>query len=287
MVDVVDCPGCCDGPCRTTITFNDWRDLDTPGLMNTVSRSYLLEVDEPLDVDRLQPQFDVCSGQRFTLGDYGDYSPGNFVCTGNIFEDMPTIGLDRKDPAYCPTAFNLPCPGLGILMDRVKFGDDFTLAYRHMDTSLALRQPKRISLPANEHVSLLLKALSTRLAGKYLVTTLIQCSDFYTVDKDGNRWGSSDGESSTNSGALFTFFLEFHQTPHRPTVTTSQKQGFRRHFARSHHRKFGGENAFVNREWNTSKVSGSTLTRLWICLPINRRKTWRSSSFPTCSVSSI
>ncbi|KAI5985044.1 hypothetical protein EDD15DRAFT_2304051 [Pisolithus albus] len=199
MVDVIDCPGCCDGPRRTTITFNDWRGLDTPGLMNTVSRSYCLEVEEPPDSGRRQPQFDVCSRQRFALGDYGDYSPGNLVCTGNIFEDMPIVGFDHKDPAYCPTAFNVPCPGLGILMYPVEFGDDFALAYRHMDTSLALRQPKRISLPANEHISLLLKALSTRLAGKYLVTTIIQCSDFYTVDRHGNRWGSSDDSPPADS----------------------------------------------------------------------------------------
>ncbi|KAI6019369.1 hypothetical protein PISMIDRAFT_687793 [Pisolithus microcarpus 441] len=158
---------------------------------------------------------------------------------------MPIAGFDRKDPAYCPTVSNVPCPGLGIIMDRMQSGGDFALAYRVRDTSLALRQPKSISHPVNEHVSLLLKALSTRLAGKHLVTAIIQCSDFYTVDEvviGGTR----------------------AMTPHQPMVTTSQKQGFLHRLARLHPRRFGGEHAFVNRERNDSKVSGSTLTRWWI-----------------------
>ncbi|KAI6019333.1 hypothetical protein PISMIDRAFT_436862 [Pisolithus microcarpus 441] len=139
---------------------------------------------------------------------------------------MRPTGFDREDPAYCPTVFHVRCPGLGISMDWMKNEDDLALARGSEHTNLALRQPKGISLPANEHVSLLLKALSTRLAGKHLVTATIQCSDFYTVDEDGIRRDSGDGELSTNDRALRTFWLEFDQTPHRPMVTTPQKQGF-------------------------------------------------------------
>ncbi|KAI6038839.1 hypothetical protein EDC04DRAFT_2689028 [Pisolithus marmoratus] len=61
---------------------------------------------------------------------------------------------------------------------------------------LALRQPKGISLPANEHLVLLLKALSSRLVGKYLVMTTIQCSDFYEIKMYGARTDSGDDSAS-------------------------------------------------------------------------------------------
>ncbi|KIK19989.1 hypothetical protein PISMIDRAFT_682743 [Pisolithus microcarpus 441] len=202
MVDVVECPGCCDGPHRTTITTNDWFGLDMPGLVNTVPRSHFLALDEGV------AQFVDCSSQRIVLGDYGDYSSGELVRTGNIFEDMQPAGFNREDPTYLPTVFRVPCPGIGISMDWMNKEDALALARGFERTKLVLCQPKGISLPANEHVSLLLKALSTRLAGKHLVTVTIQCSDFYTVDKDGNRRRSgddsvpADGHHSTESGIL-------------------------------------------------------------------------------------
>ncbi|KAI6018947.1 hypothetical protein PISMIDRAFT_678977 [Pisolithus microcarpus 441] len=58
MVDVVECPGCCDGPYRTTITSTDQNGLTMPGLMNIVSRSYSLELDEKL------AWADECCSQR-------------------------------------------------------------------------------------------------------------------------------------------------------------------------------------------------------------------------------
>ncbi|KAI6018951.1 hypothetical protein PISMIDRAFT_689018 [Pisolithus microcarpus 441] len=127
---------------------------------------------------------------------------------GNIFEDMRPTGCDPEDPTYCPTVFHVPRRGLGISMGWTRKEDDLILARHSEHTYLALRQPKGISLPANEHVSLLLKALSTRLAGKYLVTAIIRCSDFYMVDKDGNRRDGGDdsapanGNHSTETGML-------------------------------------------------------------------------------------
>ncbi|KAI6142970.1 heterokaryon incompatibility protein-domain-containing protein, partial [Pisolithus tinctorius] len=94
MVDVEQCPGCCDGPCKWEMTRALEHDLDTPGLMLA--------------------GLDGCSGQAgLQLGDYGDYSDDIFTITN----------------------------------------------------CLVLRQPKGLSLPTNECVVLLLKALSHRAAG--------------------------------------------------------------------------------------------------------------------------
>ncbi|KAI5982512.1 hypothetical protein EDD15DRAFT_114051 [Pisolithus albus] len=132
------------------------------------------------------------------LGDYGDYSSGNLVRTGNIFDDMRPINFDREDPTYCPTVFPVPCPGFGLSMDWMKNEEDLTLARHSEHTYLALRQPKGISLPASEQVSLLLRALFTPLAGKHLVTAIIQCSDFYMVDEDGKRRDLGDDSALAN-----------------------------------------------------------------------------------------
>ncbi|KIK19962.1 hypothetical protein PISMIDRAFT_13318 [Pisolithus microcarpus 441] len=61
MVDVVECPGCCDGPYSMTTTFNDPCGPDMPGLMMTVSCSYVLDLGEQLTY------VDNCSGQRIAI----------------------------------------------------------------------------------------------------------------------------------------------------------------------------------------------------------------------------
>ncbi|KAI5995226.1 hypothetical protein EDC04DRAFT_1211939 [Pisolithus marmoratus] len=188
-VDVEQCPGCCDGPCRWMPTLNDYGCLGMPGLMSTVSYTY------PLILDGWWTQLDECPGERIALGDYGDYSDGILICTGNIFDDMRTLGIDPGNAAYCPTVTDVsgtiwPSPVNGpITYDRTKPTDP--------TARVALHQPKGISLPANEHFVLLLKALSTRLSGKHLVTTIIQCSDFYGVDSwNGQRRNLISGADS-------------------------------------------------------------------------------------------
>ncbi|KIK23726.1 hypothetical protein PISMIDRAFT_436294 [Pisolithus microcarpus 441] len=161
--------------------------------MDTVSRSCLLQLD--LGVG----EADECSGQRVALGDYGDYSDGNFVRTGNIFEDMPASGIGREDSTYCPVVSHVSTSDW--LPGCMQNQDDLAVAYRYGEPPLALYQPKGISLPTNEHMSLLLKALSTRLVGKSLVKTIIQCSDFYLVDKDGKRRHSGDGSGNHSAEA--------------------------------------------------------------------------------------
>ncbi|KIK19996.1 hypothetical protein PISMIDRAFT_13326 [Pisolithus microcarpus 441] len=190
MVDVVDCPGCCDGPYRMTTTLNDPSGLDMPGLMKMVSCSYQLELDKEVT------QFDDCSGHQCALGDYGDYSHGNLVRTGNIFEDMRAAGTDREHSIDFSTVFRISSPRL---MAWMLNEDDVVFAY--VDSSkryLALHQPRAFSLPANERVSLLLKVSSARLAGKHLVTAIVRCSDFYMVDEDGKRTNSGDDSAPAN-----------------------------------------------------------------------------------------
>lgn len=182
-----------------TTTLNDWDGLGMPGLMNTVYRPCSLKLDGWL------AEVDECSGQPIELGDYGDCSDGILIRTGNIFEDMRILGIDPKDMAYRPMVSRVshdilrPFP----MMNRA----DVAIAYHTTRrTYLAVHQAKGISLPDNEHFMLLLKAFSTRLMGKHMVTIVIQCSDFYSVDRDGNRLGSGDvpdsATSSTDAGVL-------------------------------------------------------------------------------------
>ncbi|KIK15633.1 hypothetical protein PISMIDRAFT_292402 [Pisolithus microcarpus 441] len=72
---------------------------------------------------------------------------------------------------------------------------------------MVLHQPRGLSLSDNEDLRLLLRALSTRLAGYSLVTTVIQCSGFYRVDCNGSWIGGEvgvqeEGNWSTVSGIL-------------------------------------------------------------------------------------
>ncbi|KAI6118529.1 hypothetical protein EDD16DRAFT_1726773 [Pisolithus croceorrhizus] len=210
MVDVIECPGCCDGPYGMTTTpvgtfsWMIWMASLYPGLWTgfvvriccgrTSGGSALTSV----PVNGLQQ-----------LGDYGDYFDGTLICTGNIFEDMRIVGIDLEDSTYCPVVSPVVDPGTVAISRWMRNQDDIVVTYaRTKETYLALHQPKAISLVAYEHISVLLKALSARLAGKYLVTTTIQCSDFYMVDKDGKLRDSDDGlapetgNHSTTTGTL-------------------------------------------------------------------------------------
>lgn len=174
-----------------TTTFNDYSGFATSGLMKTVCFSYSLRL------DGWEVHLEKCSGQRIALGDYGDYSGGTLTCSGNLFEDMRTLGINPEGTAYCPVVSRV----FGFERKRhcMKNEGDLAVAQGTASTYLALHQPKGISLPATEDFALLLKALSTRLAGMHLVTTIIQCSDFYEIDEDGKR-KDPGGDSVQNSG---------------------------------------------------------------------------------------
>ncbi|KAI5984991.1 hypothetical protein EDC04DRAFT_3002319 [Pisolithus marmoratus] len=94
MVDIEQCPGCCDGPCRWMTTENDCGTLCMPGLMKMVQGPYLLRL------DGWKVCFEKCSGQWVALGDYGDYSDGILIQTDSIFEDMLALSMDPKDSTY-------------------------------------------------------------------------------------------------------------------------------------------------------------------------------------------
>ncbi|KAI5984792.1 hypothetical protein EDC04DRAFT_1626113 [Pisolithus marmoratus] len=182
MVDVEQCPGCCDGPCRWTTTDSDCGDIGMPGLMTTGRGSYSLKL------DGWEARIEKCSGQRVAL-------------------DMRTLGIDSEDTTSSPVVSRVS--GWKWRMRDMRNQDNVAVAHSAIgDRHLALRQPKGISLPANDSTVLLLKALTIRLAGKHLVTTVIQCAEFYEVNKDGKRSDSGDDlvsdsvEPSTEAGML-------------------------------------------------------------------------------------
>ncbi|KAI6138371.1 hypothetical protein BKA82DRAFT_486828 [Pisolithus tinctorius] len=199
MVDVEQCPGCCDGPRGWTTTSNDQGGLDTPGPMNTFPYSYYLYL------NGWQVQLQECSGQQIALGDYGDYSDGTLIRTGNIYEDMRTLGIDVMDSAYCPVVSGKS--GYRLPTSHMKNGDGLTLKYRDKGERLVPDQLKGVSLPVNERFVLLLKALSTRAAGKHLVKTVVQCSDFAAVGYYGERrdpGGASDNGNHSREPRILT-----------------------------------------------------------------------------------
>ncbi|KAI6106446.1 hypothetical protein EDD16DRAFT_1629145 [Pisolithus croceorrhizus] len=146
---------------------------------------------------------------------------------------MQAAGIDLQDEStYGPAVSRVSSRGIGILMDWIENQDDLAVAYHIWGKHLALHQPKAISLPANERFSLLLKALSIRLAGKCLVTTVIQCSDFYMVDEDGSRrdpGGVRDNDNhSTQAGILTPLCtIAYPQVWRREVVRIQTKQRFR------------------------------------------------------------
>ncbi|KAI5997530.1 hypothetical protein EDD15DRAFT_348099 [Pisolithus albus] len=125
---------------------------------------------------------------------------------------MQIIGIDPKDSAYQPVVSRVS--GGTWLKYRMANQTDIATAYHSTsDTTLVLHRAKGISLPTNKHFVLLLKAFSTRLAGKHLVTTLIQCSDIYSVDRDGNRMDSANGGLSISGRAMLTFLTLLDVVP--------------------------------------------------------------------------
>lgn len=165
---------------------NDRDTLDTPGFMQTVHNV------RGLKLDGKDVWFCECSGERIALGDYGHYSNGNFKHDGNIFEDMQEINIDPADPAYHPVVSRVSS-NLHTLHHKQ---DQHSVAVGHRGHYLILHSPKGLSLPNNQQLVLLLKALSMRLANKHLVTIIIQCSNLNCVDEEGNRKEAGGGSAS-------------------------------------------------------------------------------------------
>ncbi|KAI6118069.1 heterokaryon incompatibility protein-domain-containing protein [Pisolithus sp. B1] len=187
MVDIEQCPGCCVGPLEWIATSNDRDGPDMPGFMKTLHNSHELKLDS------LPVQLDEYLGQGIVLGDYGDCSSGNFRRLGNIFEDMQALGIDPTDTANCSVVSRIS--GDENVLSYLPKQDGLVVTSHKGGNHLVLYQPIGLSIPNNQHLVLLLKALSMRLANKHLVTTVIQCSDLHRVDGEGVR-RDLDGDSA-------------------------------------------------------------------------------------------
>ncbi|KAI5991355.1 heterokaryon incompatibility protein-domain-containing protein [Pisolithus marmoratus] len=182
VIDIQLCPGCCGGSREHTYTSRSYG-LWLPWTSRR-NRSHKLQLDgEPTE-------FDLCSDQGIAVGDYGDSPDGNFRRCGNMFKDF---GIDLTNSPYRPVASLVTSCSRS--PRRVQTQHEAVVTSSSGE-NMILHQPKGLSLPNNEEFELLLKALSTTLAGKLLVTAVIQCSQFYKVDHEGRRKNLGDGEFS-------------------------------------------------------------------------------------------
>ncbi|KAI6143338.1 hypothetical protein BKA82DRAFT_4185089, partial [Pisolithus tinctorius] len=171
MIDIEMCPGCCTGPRQRADTLL----VREPWLPST----YACDGSHELELDGRLAKFDECSGQEIALGDYGDFTRGNFKYCGNIFKDVRQHG---GDSVYSPVESRVSsCEDV---VRRVQTRHDLMTRGIECD-NLAVHEPKCLSLPNNKEFQLLLKAL--HLEDRALVTTVIQCLDFYKVDDKGRR----------------------------------------------------------------------------------------------------
>ncbi|KIO05861.1 hypothetical protein M404DRAFT_505804 [Pisolithus tinctorius Marx 270] len=116
---------------------------------------------------------------------------------------MQELGIDPTDSIYRPVVSRVS----GFVANRAQTEPVIAVARVAWRNSLALHHPQGLSLPTNEEFELQLKALSPRLAGNHLVTTVIQCSEFYEVDCEGRRMdegGSSMGSDRSTDSDTFT-----------------------------------------------------------------------------------
>ncbi|KAI6098678.1 hypothetical protein EV401DRAFT_2037458 [Pisolithus croceorrhizus] len=202
MIDIEQCSGCCTGP-REEVYMFESHPLWLPWTSNSQG-SHELRLDGEL------AKFDLYSGQEIALGDYSDSSGRNFKRCGNIFEDMQKHGIDSTDSVYHPVVSCVSSCKSVSRRRRMRTQNEVAVTspvedtferegVEHATKPLALYQPKGRSLPDTEDFELLLKALSTRLAGKCLVTTVIECSKFNTVDDEETRVDVG-GDSALDGG---------------------------------------------------------------------------------------
>ncbi|KIK13060.1 hypothetical protein PISMIDRAFT_414012 [Pisolithus microcarpus 441] len=183
VIRIQQCPGCCGEPGGYAETSSaDEVYLYPPlergshGLKLSGQFAWLLE----------------CSGQGIKLGDYGNFLDGVFICHGNILRNMQQLRITHlvDIPIISPVSSDLHVPS------QVQTQPDVATTPSHGE-KMVLRRPRGLSLPNNKDFRLLLRALATRLAGYSLVTTVIECSEFYNVDGDGRRLEAGKGCEST------------------------------------------------------------------------------------------
>ncbi|KAI6043673.1 hypothetical protein EDC04DRAFT_3107095, partial [Pisolithus marmoratus] len=148
-IDVVLCSGCCQSPLHWETSTTDWNGVETPGPMQEAGPS---SPKYGLYMDGIQMQLLHFPDIQIELGDYGHCSP-TFERNGNIFQDL------AASPAYDPIKRKVS--------SETMVGDIITvLASAGGDLTLDLCQPAGLSLPNNQELVSLLKALSPRLVDK-------------------------------------------------------------------------------------------------------------------------
>ncbi|KAI6151513.1 heterokaryon incompatibility protein-domain-containing protein [Pisolithus tinctorius] len=202
-IDVDQCTGCCYGPLKWKTTANATDGLSMSGLLKVDSANnhghWLL-------VDGIDVQFLECTTQKIALGDYGDwdYNSEGFAHKGNIFEDLEllpdTLDIDTVNSVH------LQVKRMVSSFDGRDEIGDLVETFTSLSTrpALVLHRPIGLSLPNSRQLVLLLKALSTRLADQYLVTTVVQCSAYRTTNP-GSEWTGKNetGESGPSESREF------------------------------------------------------------------------------------
>lgn len=82
----------------------------------------------------------------------------------------------------------------------------------HPSNILALQHATGLSLPNTQQLISLLKNLSIRLAGKCLVTKVVQCQQcYYTEEQASMTWPGDSGEFSSGANCLVYLCQISHQ----------------------------------------------------------------------------
>ncbi|KAI6011400.1 hypothetical protein BKA83DRAFT_4387164 [Pisolithus microcarpus] len=229
VIRVQQCPGCCGEPGGYAET-------------SSVDEGYLYP---PLERGshglKLSGQFAwllECSGQGEKLGDYGNFLDGVFICHGNILRNMQQLRITHlvDIPIISSVSSDLHVPS------QVQTQPDVATTPSHGE-KMVLHRPRGLSLPNNKDFRLLLRALATRLAGYSLVTTVIECSEFYNVDGDGRRLEAGKardgGNGSADSGTFIPLCSVAVPRPWGPYCARRQQlKRIREHFytvANLHH----------------------------------------------------
>ncbi|KAI6106320.1 hypothetical protein EDD16DRAFT_1745798 [Pisolithus croceorrhizus] len=132
-------------------------------------------------------------------------SDGSFKHYRNIFENMQELNIDTMGLAYNPDISHVS--GCKHAFCHVQLPHDIVMTSGSSGKSLALSRPMGLLLPNNEEFDLLLKALSTHLAGRHLMTTVVQCSELYEVNHEGewrNLETALDHSAQSSDQGTFT-----------------------------------------------------------------------------------
>ncbi|KAL4068835.1 heterokaryon incompatibility protein-domain-containing protein [Scleroderma yunnanense] len=189
IVDVIQCTGCCRGPSKYMTGLDDVEDdHDMPGLMKPLRflNGHLLRIND------CPVHFVLAHELEKQLGDYGHILNGNLKREGNIFADLKSLaanlGIDPTDAAFHPVQCEI-CDAYDTNVE-----SDSVTTKVWSGAALVLCQPVGLSLPNNQYVALLLKALSTRLAARCLVTRVIRCSTWHATTPFSPQHGTKYSE---------------------------------------------------------------------------------------------